>query len=89
MKSAVQRQQSCVPISKRTAIFKPKGCYSSYIYKKLKQVNPDRGCVEVVRRSSPLELIATEAARLSLYNKRRTITSDEVCTALHRSVPAQ
>ncbi|XP_038646340.1 histone H2B.3-like [Scyliorhinus canicula] len=67
--------------------FKRKNRYTTYIYKMSKQAHPEHGSpVESVwmNSSSLFDQIAAEAARLSLYNKRRTITSQEVQRALSR-----
>lgn len=62
--------------------------YSSYIYKVLKQVHPDTG---VSRRAMSImnsfindsfERIAGEAGRLTRYNKKSTLSSREVQTAV-------
>ncbi|XP_043550537.1 histone H2B-like [Chiloscyllium plagiosum] len=70
---------------KRKTLFKRKSRYSSYIYKMLKQVHPRNGSskelIQMKLSSSLFDQIAVEAARLSLYNKRRTITSQEVQNA--------
>ncbi|XP_051870903.1 histone H2B.3-like [Pristis pectinata] len=90
MKSATKCQQTCglSRAEKKTTSFKRKTRYSSYIYRMLKQVHSEHGFIEFAQMNSSLEQIATEAARLSLYNKRRTITSQEVCRAL-RHIPRQ
>jgi len=69
--------------------------YSSYIYKVLKQVHPDTG---ISRKAMIImdnfindifERIATEAGRLARYNKRHTITSREVQTAVRLVLPGE
>ncbi|MGH0139914.1 UNVERIFIED_CONTAM: hypothetical protein FKN15_004110 [Acipenser sinensis] len=62
--------------------------YATYIYRVLKQVHPDIGIsaksMGIMNSSvgDMFERVASEAAKLSLYNKRRTITSREIQTAV-------
>ncbi|XP_069786659.1 histone H2B-like [Narcine bancroftii] len=89
MRFAVKYQQlRGVVRAKKRMSFKRKSRYSSYIFRVLKQVHPEHGSVGIVRMNS-LEQIATEAARLSLCSKRRTITSQEIGNALHHLPPGQ
>jgi histone H2B len=69
--------------------------YQSYIYKVLKQVHPDTG---VSKKAMSImdsfvhdifERLATEAGRLARYNKRHTITSREVQTAVRLILPGE
>merc|ERR1712021_86564 len=69
--------------------------YSSYIYRVLKQVHPDTG---VSKRGMSImnsfindifERIATEAVNLCRYNKRNTLTSREVQTAVRLLLPGE
>merc|ERR1711904_126318 len=69
--------------------------YSSYIYRVLKQVHPDTG---VSQRGMSImnsfindifERIATEAVNLCRYNKRNTLTSREVQTAVRLLLPGE
>nr|XP_015219228.1 PREDICTED: histone H2B type 1-A-like [Lepisosteus oculatus] len=65
-------KQPCTPRSK-------KANYSTYIYRCLKEA----GSIAVKPTSRELfEVVASEAARLSLYNTRRTITSREIHAAM-------
>ena len=69
--------------------------YSTYIYKVLKQVHPDTGMSS--RAMSIMnsfvfdifEQIANEAARLAKYNKKSTISSREVQTAVRLILPGE
>lgn len=67
--------------------------YSSYIYKVLKLVHPNQGisnkAMAIVNSfvSDVLDRIAQEAGRLARYNKRRTISSREVQTAVRLVIP--
>ncbi|RUS68712.1 hypothetical protein EGW08_023526 [Elysia chlorotica] len=74
---------------------KRKESYSIYIYKVLKQVHPDTGISskamsimnsfvnDIVKRTS------AEASRLAHYNKRSTITSREIQTAVRLLLPGE
>uniref|UniRef100_A0A673TU70 Core Histone H2A/H2B/H3 domain-containing protein n=1 Tax=Suricata suricatta TaxID=37032 RepID=A0A673TU70_SURSU len=65
-----------------------KESYSVYVYKVLKQVHPDTGISSKAMGimnsfvNDIFERIAGEASRLAHYNKRSTITSREIQTAL-------
>ncbi|XP_070580337.1 histone H2B, sperm-like [Ptychodera flava] len=69
--------------------------YATYIYKVLKQVHPDVGisskAMSIMNSfvNDIFERIATEAARLSLINKRSTITSREIQTAVRLLLPGE
>eukprot|EP01116_Phalansterium_solitarium_P006836 TRINITY_DN19232_c0_g1_i1.p1 TRINITY_DN19232_c0_g1~~TRINITY_DN19232_c0_g1_i1.p1 ORF type:complete len:161 (-),score=45.16 TRINITY_DN19232_c0_g1_i1:114-566(-) len=69
--------------------------YGSYIYKVLKQVHPDTG---ISRKAMVImdsfvndifERIADEASRLSLYNKKHTVSSREIQTAVRLILPGE
>ena len=74
---------------------KPVQTYSSYIYKVLKQVHPDTGISRkamVIMESfvtDIFERISGEAGRLARYNKRHTITSREIQTAVRLVLPGE
>eukprot|EP01126_Amoeba_proteus_P058716 TRINITY_DN760_c0_g1_i2.p1 TRINITY_DN760_c0_g1~~TRINITY_DN760_c0_g1_i2.p1 ORF type:complete len:126 (-),score=28.82 TRINITY_DN760_c0_g1_i2:209-586(-) len=69
--------------------------YASFIYKVLKQVHPDTGISNKAMNimnsfvSDIFERIATEAGRLARYNKRQTITSREIQTAVRLLLPGE
>ena len=69
--------------------------YSSYIYKVLKQVHPDTGIskkgMSIMNSfvSDIFERIANEASRLAKYNKKSTISSREVQTAVRLLLPGE
>jgi len=69
--------------------------YSTYIYKVLKQVHPDTGISKkamVVMDSfvhDIFERLASEAGRLARYNKRHTISSREIQTAVRLILPGE
>ena len=69
--------------------------FSIYIYKVLKQVHPDTG---ISRRAMSImnsfvndtfERVASEAIRLGRYNKKRTLSSREVQTAVRLMLPGE
>lgn len=69
--------------------------YASYIYKVLKQVHPDTGVSKkamVIMDSfvhDIFERIASESGRLARYNKRHTISSREIQTAVRLVLPGE
>ena len=69
--------------------------YSSYIYKVLKQVHPTVG---ISKRGMSIlnsfindifERLALEASRLSRYNKKSTLSSREIQTAVRLLLPGE
>ncbi|KAH1183003.1 histone H2B 7-like [Mauremys mutica] len=72
-----------------------KESYSIYVYKVLKQVHPDTGISSKAMNimnsfvSDLFERIAAEASRLALYNKRSTISSREIQTAVRLLLPGE
>ncbi|XP_033630412.1 late histone H2B.L4-like [Asterias rubens] len=74
---------------------KRKESYNIYIYKVLKQVHPDTGissrAISIMNSfvNDVFERIAGEASRLAHYNKRSTITSREVQTAVRLLLPGE
>ncbi|XP_030065470.1 histone H2B [Microcaecilia unicolor] len=72
---------------------KRKETYSSFIFKILKQVHPDlslsRLAMDILNclNNDMFERLASEAARLALYNKRSTITSQEIQDAVRLVLP--
>ncbi|KAL7402492.1 hypothetical protein ABVT39_015700 [Epinephelus coioides] len=69
--------------------------YAIYVYKVLKQVHPDTGISSKAMGimnsfvSDIFERIAGEASRLAHYNKRSTITSREIQTAVRLLLPGE
>ncbi|KAL7319540.1 histone H2B [Mucor circinelloides] len=69
--------------------------YSSYIYKVLKQVHPDTGisnkAMSILNSfvNDIFERIASEASKLAAYNKRSTISSREIQTAVRLILPGE
>eukprot|EP00128_Syssomonas_multiformis_P003196 Colp12_sorted_trinity150504_noHs@25755 len=74
---------------------KRKESYSIYIYKVLKQVHPDTGISNKAMLilnsfvADIFERIANEASRLAKYNKRSTIGSREIQTAVRLLLPGE
>ena len=74
---------------------KRKESYAVYIYKVLKQVHPDTGISSKAMGimnsfvNDIFERIAGEASRLALYNKRSTISSREIQTAVRLLLPGE
>lgn len=69
--------------------------YSIYIYKVLKQVHPDTGVSSKAMAimnsfvNDIFERVASESSRLSHYNKRNTLTSREIQTAVRLLLPGE
>ena len=72
-----------------------KESYSVYIYRVLKQVHPDTGvsskAMSIMNSfvNDVFERIAAEASRLAHYNKKSTISSREVQTAVRLILPGE
>ncbi|KAL2096786.1 hypothetical protein ACEWY4_005993 [Coilia grayii] len=72
-----------------------KESYSIYVYKVLKQVHPDTGISSKAMGimnsfvNDIFERIAGEASRLAHYNKRSTVSSREVQTAVRLLLPGE
>ena len=69
--------------------------YKIYIYKVLKQVHPDTGisskAMSIMNSfiNDIFDRIATESSRLARYNKKPTITSREIQTAVRLILPGE
>eukprot|EP00732_Lithocolla_globosa_P003118 Lithocolla_globosa_v1_NODE_2345_length_2040_cov_269.619144.p2 type:complete len:132 gc:universal NODE_2345_length_2040_cov_269.619144:1286-1681(+) len=69
--------------------------FSTYIYKVLKQVHPDTGvsnkAMSIMNSfvNDVFERIANEASKLAAYNKRSTISSREIQTAVRLILPGE
>ena len=72
-----------------------KESYSVYIYKVLKQVHPDTGvsskAMSIMNSfvNDVFEKIANEASKLAKYNKKSTISSREIQTAVRLLLPGE
>ena len=89
------RDQKSISKSDKRVKRKRKESYGTYIYKVLKQVHPDTGISSkamLIMNSfvnDIFERIASEASLLAQYNKRSTITSREVQTAVRLLLPGE
>ena len=69
--------------------------YSSYIYKVLKQVHPDTGIsskgMGIMNSfiNDIFERIASESSKLARYNKKQTLSSREIQTAVRLLLPGE
>ena len=69
--------------------------YSTYIYKVLKQVHPDTGISKSAMSimnsfiGDVFERVCNEAGSLSRYNKKKTLSSREVQTAMRLVLPGE
>ena len=69
--------------------------YSTYIYKVLKQVHPDTGIskkgMSIMNSfiGDIFERIAGEAGKLTTYNKKATLSSREIQTAVRLMLPGE
>merc|ERR1719296_531968 len=69
--------------------------YATYIYKVLKQVHPDTGIskkgMSIMNSfiNDIFERIATEAGKLATYNKKATLSSREIQTAVRLMLPGE
>lgn len=87
------KAKSGVPTQKRKK--SRKESYSIYVYKVLKQVHPDTGisskAMSIMNSfvNDIFERIATEASRLAHYNKKHTVTSREIQTAVRLHLPGE
>ena len=72
-----------------------KESYAIYIYKVLKQVHPDTGISSKAMNimnslvNDMFDRVACEASKLAKYNKRSTISSREVQTAVRLLLPGE
>ena len=88
VKKAGKAQKNISKDDKKKRKTKRKESYAIYIFKVLKQVHPDTGisskAMSIMNSfvNDIFERIAAEASRLAHYNKRSTITSREIQTAV-------
>jgi histone H2B len=72
-----------------------KETFNTYIYKVLKQVHPETGvsnkAMSIMNSfvNDIFERVAEEASRLAAYNKRSTISSREIQTAVRLILPGE
>ena len=94
-KKAGKAQKNISKDGKKNRRKKRKESYAIYIFKVLKQVHPDTGisskAMSIMNSfvNDIFERIAAEASRLAHYNKRSTITSREIQTAVRLLLPGE
>ena len=94
-KKAIVKDASINKSDKKVRHKKRKESYAIYIFKVLKQVHPDTGisskAMSIMNSfvNDIFERIASEASRLAHYNKRSTITSREIQTAVRLLLPGE
>ncbi|EDV23424.1 Histone H2B [Trichoplax sp. H2] len=94
-KKAGKAKATAAASEKKKRAKKRKESYSIYIYKVLKQVHPDTGisskAMSIMNSfvQDIFERIANEASRLAQYNKRSTVTSREIQTAVRLLLPGE
>ena len=94
-KKAGKAQKNIVKGDKTKRRKKRTESYATYIYKVLKQVHPDTGISSKAMTimnsfvNDIFERIAGESSRLAKYNKRSTITSREIQTAVRLLLPGE
>ncbi|XP_040572131.1 histone H2B-like [Lepeophtheirus salmonis] len=94
-KKAGKAQKDITKTTGKRRSHKRKESYAIYIYKVLKQVHPDTGvsskAMSIMNSfvNDIFERIAAESSRLAHYNKRSTITSREIQTAVRLLLPGE
>ena len=94
-KKSGKAQKAITKGDKKKKKGKRKESYAIYIYKVLKQVHADTGisskAMSIMNSfvNDLFERIAAEASRLAHYNKRSTITSREIQTAVRLLLPGE
>ena len=74
---------------------KPKRSFSIYVYKVLKQVHPDTGisskAMSIMNSfvNDIFERVANEASKLAKVNKKATVSSREIQTAVRLLLPGE
>nr|XP_050038211.1 histone H2B-like [Dermacentor andersoni] len=95
VKKAGKAQKNVRTTDKKKKKRRRKESFSIYIYKVLKQVHPDTGvsskAMSIMNSfvNDVFERIAAESSRLAHYNKRSTITSREIQTAVRLLLPGE
>lgn len=90
-KKAPKKAAAAAPTKKKKRV----ESYSTYIYKVLKQVHPDTGIskkgMSIMNSfiNDIFERIATEAGKLATYNKKATLSSREIQTAVRLMLPGE
>lgn len=95
VKKAGKAQKAVRAGDKKKRKKRRKESFAIYIYKVLKQVHPDTGisskAMSIMNSfvNDIFERIAAESSRLAHYNKRSTITSREIQTAVRLLLPGE
>ena len=90
-----EKAKAAVTGDKKKRTKKRKESYGIYIYKVLKQVHPDTGIstrgMSVMNSfiNDLFDKIATESGKLVRYNKKNTLTSREIQTAVRLLLPGE
>lgn len=91
-------KKSAKKASKSSGVSKKKArteSYASYIYKVLKQVHPDTGIskkgMSIMNSfiNDLFEKLCAESAKLARYNKKATLSSREIQTAVRLVLPGE
>lgn len=94
-KSQAAKKTAGKTVGTRSKRKRKQGSYQLYIYKVLKQVHPDTGltkhsmCIMNSLCNDVLDRIASETNRVLLVNKRSTISSREIQTAVRLLLPGE
>ncbi|KAH7294927.1 hypothetical protein KP509_27G025000 [Ceratopteris richardii] len=94
-KPAAEKKPKDITDKKKKKKAKSSETYKIYIFKVLKQVHPDTGISSKAMGimnsfiNDIFEKLAQEAARLARYNKKPTITSREIQTAVRLILPGE
>ncbi|CAO1612953.1 unnamed protein product [Parajaminaea phylloscopi] len=94
-KKTASKSKSSGSGDKKKAKKTRKETYSTYIYRVLKQVHPDTGistkAMAILNSfvQDIFERIASEASKLASYNKKSTISSREIQTAVRLILPGE
>ncbi|CDS36694.1 histone H2B [Echinococcus multilocularis] len=94
-KAAKKASKVKVPKTDKAKKRRRKESYAIYIYKVLRQVHPDTGisskAMSIMNSfvNDIFERIAAESSRLAHYNKKSTITSREIQTAVRLLLPGE
>ena len=94
-KAPAKTAEKATKVGKTTKRKTRKETFNTYIYKVLKQVHPDTGvsnkAMSIMNSfvNDIFERVAEEASRLAGYNKRSTISSREIQTAVRLILPGE
>ncbi|CAO1620273.1 unnamed protein product [Jaminaea pallidilutea] len=94
-KKTASKSKSAASGDKKKSRKARKETYSTFIYRVLKQVHPDTGistkAMAILNSfvQDIFERIASEASKLASYNKKSTISSREIQTAVRLILPGE